>query len=310
MMETPATLVSAIRLRSIGVFFGAIAAMLIAAEIATRYVVIPASRIERRIDRELGAAPNAKGSRSVLLVGNSLMLFALREQSVRRLVPEPWRAVRVTVEQTSYLDWKYGLRELWRRGAAPAVLAVMLDASQLTGDMTRADYSALRIIGSEDVIPFGRDAGMHPTDISRLLLSHASALYGFRSESRKVLLGRLMPGMQALGGRLIPRPLGTPDTLKTRRVAAARLRSLDSLARSHGSRLVFLLPPRLGDQSELRAVGAAAQDVRVPLIGPGTARAYTSQEFIDGYHLSDAGAERYESEISRGLTALLLAGAR
>lgn len=305
MSRSDDTLSSVMPLRSVGWLIAAVVMLLAGAEIATRFVIMPTSRIERRVDRELSAARRVAGAQSVMLVGNSLMLYGLREESVPQLVAAPWHATRVTVEQTSYLDWKYGLRELWRRGASPAILAVMLDAGQLTGNGTRSDYSALRILGGTDIVPFGRDAGMHPTDISRLLLSHVSALYGFRSESRKVLLGRLLPGMQILGGRLIPRAAGRADTLRTRRVAAERLRSLDSLARSHGARFVFLLPPRLGDQAELRAVTTAAADVGVPLIGPGTSAPYTASDFSDGYHLSGAGATRYESEVRRGLASLL-----
>lgn len=289
----------------LAVLLGAVCAMLAGAELATRYVVMPSSRIERRVDTELAAAPGVGGPRSFLLVGNSLLLYAVRDSAIASLAPQGWRARRLAVEQTSYLDWKYGLTELHRRGAQPAVLGVMLDPWQLTSTLTRTDYSALRLVGASDVIAFGRDASLHPTDISRLILSHYSAAYGFRAESRKVLLGRMLPGMERLSQLLIPRSSNVPDTLRTRAVAARRLRALRDAVVAQQSRFIFFLPPRLGDVSELRAVLAAARDAGVEVIGPALSTPYAAADFMDGYHLSDVGAARYAAEVARALSETL-----
>lgn len=282
-----------------------IALLMLGAEIATRRVLMPSSKIEHRVASELQRAAGYSGDRSLLFVGNSLLLYAIRDSVAPLLVPDSWRASRVTVEQTHFLDWRYGLKQFARRGVRPAVIALMLDAGQLTGDGTRSDYSALKLLAAQDVIPFGRDAGLHPTEISKLLLSHFSAFYGFRAELRKVLLSRILPGTQELTALLVPKRAGVSDSLRTRRVAASRIRELSELARSSGARLIFLVPARLGSNADDRAVVAAAGDARVDVIPPDAVRPYDATEFIDGYHLNVAGAARYEKHVGAALTKML-----
>jgi hypothetical protein len=296
---------ASVRPRDILVLLSAIAFLLAGAEVLARRVAIRASRIERRVDQELTAAPAVSGPKTVLFAGNSLMLYALRDTVVPSLVPEGWRAGRLTVEQTSFLDWKYGLRELWRRGARPAVIALMLNPGQLTGNQTRRDYTAMRMLGASDVIAFGREADMHPTEISRLVLSHYSTFYGFRSESRKVLLGRLIPGMDGLAAVFLRGSTPAVDTLRMRSVAAERLRLLAAEVRSRGSQFVLLLPPGLGDQSPLRAVVAAATDAGVRVVVPDAARPYSEADFFDGFHVSPTGAARYEHDTRTALLPML-----
>jgi hypothetical protein len=295
------------RRRDLIAVLSVIVLLLLGAEVATRRVAMPASQIERRVASELQRAANYSGERTLLFVGNSLLLYGIRDSVAPLLVPAAWRASRVTVEQTHFLDWKYGLKQFSRRGIRPAVIALMLDAGQLVGDGTRSDYSSLRLLAAQDVIPFGRDAGLHPTEISKLLLSHYSAFYGFRAESRKVLISRLMPGMQALTSLLVPKRTGAADTLRTRRVAESRLRELRDLAGASGARLIFLVPPRLGSYADDRAVVAAAADAGVEFIAPDVERPYAEAEFLDGYHLSAAGAERYETHVRDALAKMLAA---
>lgn len=291
--------------RHLMVVVSVIALLMLGAEIATRRVLMPSSKIEHRVASELQRAPGYSGDRSLLFVGNSLLLYAIRDSVAPLLVPDSWRASRVTVEQTHFLDWRYGLKQFARRGVRPAVIALMLDAGQLTGDGTRSDYSALKLLAAQDVIPFGRDAGLHPTEISKLLLSHFSAFYGFRAELRKVLLSRILPGTQELTALLVPKRAGVSDSLRTRRVAASRIRELSELARSSGARLIFLVPPRLRSNADDRAVVAAAGDARVDVIPPDDVRPYDATEFIDGYHLNVAGAARYEKHVGAALTKML-----
>jgi hypothetical protein len=294
-----------VRPRDIAVLLCVIALLLLGAEVLARRVMIRSSRIERRVDQEMTAAPTISGPKTVLFVGNSLMLYALRDSVVPSLVPSGWHAGRLTVEQTSFIDWKYGLRELWRRGARPTVVALMLNPGQLTGNQTRRDYTAMRMLGAADVIPFGREAELHPTEISRLVLSHYSTFYGFRSESRKVLLGRLIPGMEGLAAMLLKGGTAAVDTMRLRTIAAERLRLLAAEVRSRGSTIVFLLPPRLGDQSDMRAVVAAAADAKVAVIGPDAAQPYVDADFFDGFHVSPQGAARYESDTRTALQSML-----
>ena len=253
------------------------------------------------MDRELSAAQALRGPRTFLLVGNSLLLAALSDTQVARLAPSGWDARRLVVEQTSFLDWKYGLAELRRRGAQPAVFGVMLDPGQLTSVRTRSGYAALRMLGAADVVPMGLDAHLHPTEISRLVLSHYSTFYGFRSESRNILLGRLIPGMPALVRLFTKSRGGAPDTVRTRRVARERLATYKRLVEAADACFLFVQPPlttTAATMAEVRAVGMAAADVGVAVVTFDPDRPYEAGEFADGYHLNTAGSRRYFGETS------------
>ncbi len=282
--------------RAIWLFFLVLTVALAAAEIGTRTWVVRMSRIERRTADELQTAvvPVPNGRRSMMFVGNSLLLHAVDSDTIEAALPPGWTLKRLVVEQTYYLDWLYALPRLFRRGANPTVVAVMLDAGQLTANETRGDYAAYRLFGLGDAIQVGRSAGLHRTEISRLVTSNLSVYYGFRGESRKVLLSHVVPGMNDLSTLLIPRAnVRPPDTLAIRRIAGERLRILRGLVEQRGARLVFLLPPGLGTEAAARAIRAAGQDAAVPVVPAFDPRDYTASDYLDGYHLNARGSARY-----------------
>jgi hypothetical protein len=294
-----------ITLRSIGLLLGTVIALLIGAEVLARRIVIPASRIERRVMAEFAGVRDFNGPNTVLVAGNSLLLYGIRDSVLPQLMPPGWSARRLAVEQTAAIDWKYGLRKLYRENTRPAVVALALDPGQLTSNLTRTDYSAMRMVSTGDVIAMGREANLHPTEISRLVLSNLSAFYGFRAESRKVLLGRLIPGMDRLMTMIVPKPPEFSDSLRLEREATARLRTLAAGIASNGARLVFVLPPRLNADIDARAVARAARAAGVPIITPDLTIPYDTADFFDGYHLSDKGATRFEREFQTALRPLL-----
>ena len=289
--------------RAILLLLGLITVTLLGAEIGTRTIVVPLSRVERRTTEELrdAVAPNPTHGRTILLVGNSLLLAAIDKDAMTKALAPGWRFRRLVVEQTYFLDWLYGLEELERRGARPDVIAVMLDAGQLAGKSTRGDYSAFRLIGWRDILRLGRDADFHPTDISRLVLSHWSAYYGFRGESRKVLMLRLIPGLERVLALAAPRGQGGYNPATLRAEATAHLRALKDVADRHGSRLVFVLPPVLDADRSNREIRAAAADAGVPLVAPFDEADYSADDFVDGYHLDEQGAARYTRQLSDAL---------
>ena len=275
-------------------------------EIATRRLVMKASAIERRTDRELDAARLANGPRSMLFVGNSLLVDALPEGATRDVAPTGWLLRRLVVEQTSFLDWKYALRAIKRRGTHPQVIAVMLSPEQLVSNAARADYSAMRLLDRADIIPMGVEAGLHPTDISRMVLSHDSRLYGFRSESRKVLLGLIIPGMSGLVERLRPNAVEKADTIAMFRIARDRLKELRESVEAGGSRLLLVQAPALKVHgAKSRAVSHAAEDVGVLIFTPNPPGGYDPVDFKDGFHVSASGAGKFTTELRSTLQQLL-----
>ena len=279
------------------------------AEVGVKYVLIPLSRIERRIDGEIAAAirPPDGQRPELLLVGNSLLLFATQDSVLWRDLPSPWDLRRVVIEQDEFLDWRYTLPRLGEAGAQPRVVAVMLDPGQLTGNVLRGDYSFYRLLTARDAISIGRRAGLHPTEISRLLLSSGSTFYGFRKEMRSNLLGRIIPGMAPLSKFFQPGPASADvDTVAMRLRAKQRLLELNTVVHEMGgAELVLILPPLLHREAELRAVRNGAADAGVEVILAFAPGSYAPSEFIDGYHLNMAGSSRFMRELLPALDSTL-----
>ena len=88
------------------------------------------SRIQRRTVEEYRLAQtigaDTCGRKHVLLVGNSLLDEDVRFDRVRDALADRWDARRFVIEQTFYYDWYYGLKRLFREGARPDVVIVML----------------------------------------------------------------------------------------------------------------------------------------------------------------------------------------
>ena len=84
----------------------------------TRFGFLRISTIERRIASEHTAALGLRhepAQRSVLLVGNSLLLDDVDLEQLQRLMLKQLRVSRFAIEATWFLDWQYGLRRPARR---------------------------------------------------------------------------------------------------------------------------------------------------------------------------------------------------
>ena len=69
----------------------------------------------------------------VLIVGNSLLLDGVDISALDEKLRPEHRVTRFVVENTSYLDWYYGLRRLFREGARPKVLVLALHLPPTAG---------------------------------------------------------------------------------------------------------------------------------------------------------------------------------
>lgn len=275
-----------------------------------RKFVVKSSQIERRTQREIEHALSAipVGHKRILLVGNSLLLFAIDDSVVRLRMPDPWSMQRVAIEQTYFLDWSYGLAGLYDRGERSTIEAIMLDPGQLVGDLTRGDYTAFRLARRRDVIALGEEAHLHPTDISRLVLSSWSSFYGFRGESRKVLLAKLIPGMSGLASMLAAPARSNTDTADTaifEHAAMLRLERLRDESLRRASFAILIVPPMLDGENAIRALARAGSEVGVPVLVAFQPGSYRSEEFSDGFHLNERGRARFTNELGVVLDSLL-----
>jgi len=272
----------------------------LAGEGAARFTLDRVSRIQRRTADEYQLAQtigaDACGRRHVLLVGNSLLDEDVRFDSVRAALANGWDARRFVIEQTFYYDWYYGLKRLFREGARPDLVIVMLSPRQWIRTDVRGDYSAHYLMSHADLSAAARDLNLNATQTTNLLFARASKFWGARAEIRNFLLGRLMPDL----GRLMNfssvadlRPLFSDEV---ERVGTGRIARMQALASEYGARLVVLIPVMLETKDGNGWLGLmnAARGARVSALMPAAAGSFRRSLYRDaGFHLNPEGAAAF-----------------
>jgi hypothetical protein len=276
----------------------------VAAEGAARFALDRVSKIQRRtadeyrLARTIGA--DECGRKHVLLVGNSLLDEDVRFDRLRDAVAEKWDARRFVIEQTFYYDWYFGLKRLFRDGARPDVVIVMLSPRQWIQSDVRGDYSAQYLMDRPDLLEAARDLDLNATQMTNLVAANTSKFWGARAEIRNFLLGRMMPDL----GRLMNfSSVVDPHTLSAAEVepiASERIAQLDALADSYGARLVVLLPVLLDKKNGTDWLGMlhAAERSRVPALMPVRMGTFGVHLYRDaGFHLNPTGASAFTDKL-------------
>jgi hypothetical protein len=288
--------------------------VLLSAEAATRFVLAPASSIQRRVAVEMRAALglSSRGQHPrVLIVGNSLLNAGIQVDSLRAQTSPTLDAQPLAIEQTVYFDWLYGLRHLQSHGSRPDVVAVMLPRSHVLSSGFRGPYSVFWLVDTRDIPSLARDLRVHPTISSGYYLAEVSSFYSMRSDLRSILLERMVPRMDLLapvfGGYAKISRRTAPPALDTLSLARERLRRMKQLVEATGARLLWVIPPSGVPSAAFNPAAdlarRAARDVGVDVFEVEETEPYPVSAYNgDGFHLNTRGALRYTSELSRELS--------
>jgi len=288
----------------------------VAAEGAARWALNRVSRIERRtadeyrLARTIGA--DDCGRSHLLFVGNSLLEEDVQFDRVREALAAQWDARRFVVEQTYYYDWYFGLRRLFREGARPDLVIVMLSARQWIHDGMRGDYSARYLVSTPDLSAAAGELGLNATQATNMVAAHLSQFWGARAEMRNFVLRRLLPelgGLMNFSSVIDPRPLTDVDVEP---VATARIERLRALAGAYGARLAVLVPVLLDSRGGNGGLGLmrATRAARVATIMPAENGSFPRHLYRDaGLHLNPTGATAFTEVLIPALRSEL-AGAR
>jgi hypothetical protein len=278
-------------------------------EVAARVGLDRASRIQRRMMQEYVAAraigQDGAPGRHVLVVGNSLLDEGVRFDRLREALTGGYDTRRYMVEQTVYYDWYYGLRRLYREGARPDIVVVMLGTGHWLSPNIRGDYSAQYMMSIEDIPGAARELDMHPTQATGLMVAGVSKFWGARVEMRNFVLGRLMPDIGRLmnfSSAVDRRPMVATDIAPVLKERVARLRAV---TQEHGSELVLLVPPMLNPDDGSGALMEAAQAGPVPVLRPVESGSFSAQMFRDGFHLNETGAALFTERLIPALATEL-----
>jgi hypothetical protein len=271
-------------------------------EAASRVGLPRISKIYARIADEyrgavmLRPAP-AVTQRRILFVGNSLLNFALKFDQVKPALEPGWDARRLMIEQTSFYDWYYGLRRLFAEGSRPEVVVLTLTPRQVVNDETRGERFAHEQMLLSDLPEVAQVLQLHPTNTAGMAFAHLSSFYGNRSELRKVLLGRLMPGLPTLTQRMTLPPVAPLSDAAVLDRGGERLRLIREMTEAQGARLILVVPPTLNKQDGAQALVRAGKAAGVTVLVPVASGSLPPEMFWDGYHLGEEGAQRFTSSL-------------
>src|SRR5712692_9225046 len=162
-------------------------------EILFSHPVKEYSATYRRVSRQYAEALHARPSRtgepvSVLMVGNSLLLEGVDLPRLRESTSRSLRIYPIFLEYTTYYDWEYALRRLFREGARPQVVVVGLGPDSLIEDKVRAEYSPLLLFDTCDVLDVSADLGLDRSATTNLLVAHWSTFWDMRGVFRAQIL--------------------------------------------------------------------------------------------------------------------------
>jgi hypothetical protein len=275
------------------------------AELGARYLYPRMSRLEHRIvadERQVAslAARAENDPPSVLLLGNSLLLHALEYPKIQKDLAPNVHAVRYVIENTDYLDWYYGLRRLFAKGVRPSKVVLCLNLGQTLSHEVLSS-SPRHLFRVRDLLAVSRDAGMDTTESSNLVFSHFSAFYASREGIRNYLLNVSDPPYARELNRLARQPPIFPSKEEMLQESRIRLKQIDELCRQNGAQFVLVLPPALGDRSDLLLTAGSLEGVDV--VAPIASGALGVEFFLDHFHVNEKGAALFTEALERDLRA-------
>jgi hypothetical protein len=273
------------------------------------YFFVRVSRIEKRRETEYHSAlairsAKQRGRASVLVVGNSLLLHGVDFPSLQRNVGSDFELQRAVFENTGYLDWHYGLRRLFKSGARPDVVVLVLNPKQLVSNWTAGDYSAQMLVDGEDLLPFAKDLRADRNRLSVLALDNLSYFFGTRAETRSWILGKLMPDLPSLTHHFHV-PSSVPDNNGIAEISGERLKQTRQLCEEYGAMFVFAIPPAIDDSGE-NIVVRAAQVQSIPVLIPMPPGSLPRSDYSDLIHLNAQGAAEFTPALAADLRAVIV----
>jgi hypothetical protein len=241
----------------------------------------------------------------VLIVGNSLLLDGVDISALDERLRPKYRVTRFVVENTSYLDWYYGLRRLFREGARPKIVILVFSARHLLDQSICGDSCAYLLVDWRDILSVKHDTVSDNTTTSNLLFATVSGFYGFRAELRKWVLLHLMPDFPGFAAKLRSKSTPLQPDEEIEKGAMSRLSQLSSLCQKYGAQLILVMPPSNAPRDGSAAVQRAGNRLGVPVLVPFKPQQLPSQLYSDGYHLNPRGAQIFTEALGPELRQLL-----
>jgi hypothetical protein len=284
-------------------------------ELGSRYVAPLFFWNMRRFQSECAAAlaVGHKGppcEAEILLLGNSLTLTDVDLDLLRQRLGAGREVCRWAVDNTTYLDWYYGLRRAVRNGAKPTLVVVGGRSAHFLAPQVRGRFFAHYILDWKDLREAASKTGANATAFSNMGLAQLSAFYGSREEIYKRWLTVVLPSFPDLGERMVMNDSSAPTAAQPDAVAVidGRFEELRALCASCGAQLIIWIPPTPRDDSKaplISEIGLRRGIPVIPPLPPGTQASWKPEDFEDGFHMTSAAAKRFTSQFAGKLERLL-----
>jgi hypothetical protein len=291
---------------SIGILAAAALAYLGALEIAGRVLYPAHSALAARIRSDWSAAlrsgvPPAHDKRSVLLVGNSLLQAGIDRKKLSALERRSTLSVAIMpLENTTYLDWYFGVQRLLAEGSNPEFVVLCLAPAHLISRSTDGVVFARRLMRPADILQVKQAAGLDWTTTGLYLMASASAWIGNSTEIRNWIRVETVPGMTELAQYFWQRAGAGPRAEVVEEIVERRLRQFSAMCAAHGCKALLVVPPLVGKGS-VAAVLDAGRAAGVPILIPVAPGELGQSYFSDDFHLNHRGAEIFTARLFEAL---------
>jgi len=283
--------------------FAAIAITCAAVELATGVWSHFINSYGREVEAEYAEATDLRTSgkgnpKSLLIVGNSTLHCGVDVRALRNQVQPDLDAHVLSLNSMLIEDWYFALRELFRKGAHPDFIVLMLPPGHVANVAPLPDEASYYLFGMQDILMLRRAEEIGPTALSNIFFARYSAFFARRTSLRLRLKSRMFPGFETVAHRYMVRRL-TPDYSPV----AGRICEIKTLCALNGARLLFVIPPTHQESDTLGTpvVLAAAKSAGVPASIPVPNDQLSDDMYADGYHLNSAGQKIFTAALAKFL---------
>ena len=277
------------------VFFVICLALIVSFEFLSSYLLKHHSETYARVSRQYADALQVRPARpgepkSVLMVGNSLLLEGIDVDRLQKLTSSQLSIHPIFLEATGYYDWLYALRRLFREGSRPDVVVLGVGVRSFLSNGVRQDYAPLMFFDLKDAANVAHDLKFDNTETSNLLLAHSSVFWDTRSVIRMQILRHTVPHCRQLFLLLKPQP-AIPPPPEFAAIANPRLERLQQVCASYGAKLIILVPPTPSSEDAVHQMILASRKVGVKTLVPVDPAVLSVHYYQpDEIHLNSEGA--------------------
>jgi hypothetical protein len=285
------------------VLIGICVACAVLLEILTSYSLKHHSETYSRVAQQYAEALKARPAKpgepaSVLMVGNSLLLYGVDVGRLQTLTSGRIRIYPIFLEATGYYDWLYGLQRLFREGARPQIVVLGVGMNYFFADSVRRDYAPMMFLDARDTLAVASDLKMDRTAATDLLLAHSSVFWDLRGVIRIQVLRHTIPHCRELFS-LLTSQSAVPPPREFDASADARLMRLRELCESNGAKLIILVPPAPSSEDSVRRLTIASRKAGVDTLVPIDPATLSVRFYLpDEIHLNPDGAQLFTTALA------------